>query len=262
MTRIHAQHKVIGRALIVLMLIFAFQAAGCSEVSISGKTAEDVFTNPQTLALVEAACNGDLAKVDSLVRQGANVNATGYRDTTPLSWVMLCRNYAGMQKLLELGANPNYKMEGDMSAVWLAAGGDDPKWLGILLAHGGNPNIRAGYRTALMIAIEQGRTANIQLLLDHGANVNEHDEGGNSAATQAAALSKFDVVLMLLGHGYNYNLQYLTNMVGVSAVAKHTRAETLKNEILDELASKGFRPNVVPHIGAPPPPPRQSNKSQ
>jgi len=218
-------------------------------VSISGKTAKDVFTDPQTLALVEASCHGDLAKMDALVRRGANVNATGYRDMTPLFWTMACKNYRGIEKLLELGANPNYKMEGDISAMYASSGSDDPHFLPLMLAHGGDPNIRAGYRTALMIAIEQDRTNNIQLLLDHGADVNEHDEGGSTAATQAAALSKFGIVLMLLKRGYSYDLVNLANSIDANVVAEHSQLSEEKKQILDMLASKGIRPNAVPHIG-------------
>ncbi|EQD27192.1 ankyrin-like protein [mine drainage metagenome] len=100
------------RALIALgMMAMMMQAAGCSEVEISGKNAADVFKDPQTLALVEAACHGDLPKIDALVKQGANVNAMGYRDMSVLGWTMACHSHRGFERLLELGANPNYKME-------------------------------------------------------------------------------------------------------------------------------------------------------
>lgn len=245
-----------GGARLILMvfgMLAIMQAAGGGEVKISGKTASDVFQNPQILALVEAACHGDLAKVDALVRQGADVNATGYRDMTPLFWTMLCKNYAAIEVLLTLGANPNYKMEGDVSAMWAAAGSNDPHFLPMMLAHGGDPNIRAGYRTALMIAIEQNRTKNIQLLLDHAADVNEHDEGGNSAATQAAALAKFDVVLLLLNRGYSYDLQDLANRVYVRVVGKDFSLNAERSKVLEVLEEKGIRAHVIPQVASPAP---------
>lgn len=239
-------------ALLMLGTLTIMQTAGCSEVKISGKTASDVFQNPQTLALVEAACHGDLAKVDALVKQGTKVNATGYRDTSVLAWVMLCKNYAGMEKLLELGANPNYKMEGDMSPVWLAAGSPDPKLLPILLAHGGDPNIWAGSDNALMIAMEQGRKQNFQMLLEHGANINAHDSGGNTVATYAAALAKFDVVELLLRRGYNYELQRLALGVSGRVVSSDVAAE--KQRVLDMLKARGVKfPLPTPQIAPPAP---------
>lgn len=234
-------------------------ATGCAAVKIGGKTAADVFTDPQTLTLVQAACDGNLTKMDELVKAGANVNATGYRDTSVLAWVMLCKSYAGMKKLLELGANPNYKMEGDMSPMWLAAGGDDPRWLPLLLDHGGDPNIRTGYRTALMIAIEQGRTQNVQLLLDHGADVNEHDEGGNTAAISAADFAKFDIVELLLRRGYSYDLPRLALAVDRGATAPQYEAE--KQHVLEILKLRGVKfplPTLHKTIFPPPPGLKQS----
>ena len=222
---------------------------------VSGKSTRDVFQDPQSRALAEAACHGDLSKLDALVKHGANVNATGYRDVSALAWTMICKNYEGAERLLELGANPNFKMKGtgDDSPMWLAAGSNDPHWLPMMLAHGGDPNIRSGYRTALMIAIEQDRMQNVKLLLEHGADVNEHYAGNDTAAMDAAALAKFDVVEMLLRHGYDYNLQDLTNMVSVDHVPPNDPKHAIWLQVLQILAAKGFHPNVVPHVGGPPP---------
>lgn len=252
MNRQCALYRLKQIGLVMFLMVAAIQTAGCSEVNVSGKTAADVFTNHQTLALVKAACQGDLAEIDKLVRRGANVNANGYRDTSVLAWVMLCSKYSSVKRLLELGANPNYKMEGDMSPMWLAAAGDDPKWLPLFFQYGGDPNIRAGYRTALMIAIENNRDKSVQLLLQHGADINEHDEGGSSAATQAAGLSKFDIVAMLLEHGYSYDLQGLALEVSGNLVSPNLAAK--KQHVLDMLKDRGVKfPLPPPHIGPPPP---------
>ena len=227
------------------------QAAGCSEVEISGKNAADVFKDPQTLALVNTACDGDIPKIDALVKQGANVNATGYRDMSVLVWTMACHNHRGAERLLQLGANPNFKMESDMSATWLAAESSDPQWLPMMQAHGGDPNIKSasGFETVLSAAIEQNRMQNVKLLLEHGADVNEHYAGNNTAATDAAALAKFDVVEMLLRHGYNYNLQDLANAVYVGRVPPNDPMHAFRLQVLQLLAAKGFHPNVVPQVG-------------
>lgn len=238
--------------LMALGMLTIMQTAGCGEVKISGKTASDVFHNPQTLALVEAACHGDLAKVDALVKQGANVNATGYRDMTPLFWTMLCKNYAGVKELLESGADPNYKMEGDMSAMWAAAGSDDLHFLPMMLAHGGDPNIWAGADSALMIAMEQNRKQNFQSLLEHGADINAHDAGGNTVATYAAALAKFDILEMLLKRGYDFDLQGLAIGVSRRVVSPDVAAE--KQHVLDMLKARGVKFPLPPPTIAPPAP--------
>ena len=118
-----------------------------------------------------------------------------------------------------------------------------------MLAHGGDPNIRAGFQTALMGTIEEGKIDQMLDLIEHGANVNEHDSGGNTAATYASALAKFDVVEMLLKHGYDYNLQDLANSVSVDHVPPNDPKHTAWLRVLQILAAKGFHPNVVPHVG-------------
>ena len=238
----------------VVVAAALIQTAGCSEVSVSGKTAKDVFQDPQTLALAEAACNGDLSRIDALVKQGADVNATGYRDTSVLAWTMQCRNYQGIERLLELGANPNYKMEGDMSPMWLAAGSSDPNFLPMMLAHGGNPNIWSGADNALMIAMEQDRINNFKLLLGHGADVNAHDSVGSTVATYAAALAKFDVIIMLLKHGYNYDLQGLALSVNGRVVPNNSTLYAQKQQVLEMLKKRGVKfPLPPPHVAPPPP---------
>ena len=227
---------------------------GCAAVKVGDKTAAEVFKNPQTLALVEAGCRGDIGKIDNLVKQGANVNAVGHNDMTVLVWVMMCHNHLGAKRLVELGANPNFVIRGfaNLSAMYLSAGSSDPYWLPLLIEHGGNVNIRAGYRTALMVAIEQDRAKNIQLLLDHGVDVNEHDEGGNSAATMAAALAKFNILEMLLKRGYNYNLERLAIGVNGRVVAPKFAAE--KQHVLDMLKERGVKFPLPPPTVAPPAP--------
>ena len=248
------------RSLLALgLMTMIMQTAGCSQVVIGGKSASDVFTDPQTLALVNAACAGDIPKIDTLVKQGASVNATGYRDMTVLIWTMECHNHGGAERLLQLGANPNFKMKqsGDMSATWLAAESSDPKWLPMVLAYGGDPNIAGpgGFRSALSVAIEQDRMQNVELLLEHGANVNEHDSGGNSAATDAAELDKFDVVEMLLKQGYDYDLQRLADLVRLKLPPNDPLAAS-RSKVLQMLAAKGYRPTPRPKgfVVLPPPP--------
>ena len=221
------------------------------EARVGGKTAEDVFHDPQTLALVTAACDGNVAKIEALTKQGANVNATGYRDMTPLFWAMACKNYAGIEKLLELGADPNYKMEDDISAMWASAGSDDPHFLPLMLAHGGDPNIRSGYQSALMIAMEQNRKQNFYLLLEHGADVNQVTEADNTVATYAAALNKFDVVADLLRHGYTHNLRFLRRMVQISVILPDSEEGKAKDKVVQMLEARGVKFPVPPMLNTP-----------
>lgn len=224
---------------VLLMVGAIMQIAGCSEVKFGGKTAREVFHAPQVAALAEAGCDGDLAKMDALAKQGVDVNATGDQGGPVLMWVLGCQNYAGVEKLLSLGANPNYKVGGTDSVTWVAAGAKDPKWLALMLAHGGDPSIWSGARSALMVASQYGRTQNFQLLLEHGADVNAHDIGHNSAATYAMAERKYDMVIALLEHGYNYELSVLARMMINSKISPNSEASVQRQQILDMLRERG-----------------------
>lgn len=229
--------RYLGFALLISGVIM--QTAGCSGVKLGGKTAREVFHAPQVAALAEAGCDGELAKMDALVKQGVDVNATDDQGGPVLWWVMGCKSYAGVEKLLSLGANPNYKVGGTDSATWVAAAADDPQWLPLMLAHGGDPNIWSGPTSALMIAIRYNRAQNFKLLLDHGADVNAHDIGHESAATYAMAERKYDFVVDLLNHGYSYELPMLARMMSNSVTAPNSRASTKRKQILDMLKKRG-----------------------
>lgn len=236
-----------GSLVFALLAVGAIsQTAGCSEVKLGGETAQEVFKVPQVVALAEAGCAGDLTKMDALVKKGVDVNATGEQGGPVLAWIMFCKNYAGVEKLLSLGANPNYKVGGTDSVTWIAAGADDPKWLPLMLAHGGDPNIWSVPTSALMNAIRYNRLQNFQLLLEHGADVNAHDIGHNSAATYAVAEGKYGIVIDLLNHGYNYELPRLARAMNNSVTTPNSKASVQRRQILDMLKKRG--------VELPPPP--------
>lgn len=239
-----ASSKCLGFALLAAGVIM--QTAGCSEVKFGGKTAREVFDVPQVAALAEAGCNGDLAKMDALVKKGVDVNATGDQSGPVLWWVFGCKNYAGVEKLLSMGANPNYKVGGTDSATWIAAGADDPKWLALMLAHGGDPNIWSGQRSALMVALKYGRVQNVKLLLDHGADINAHDSGGSSAATDAAVEKEYDVLIELIKHGYNYQLIRLARVVNNTVIPPDSKLSAQKMQILGMLKERGVEFPIPP----------------
>lgn len=106
---------------------------------LNGRTATSVFSDSKVAELANAACTGTATEVKPLVEAGADVNGKGMQGITPLIWAMSCHNYAGINALLEQGANPNLPMDSGDTAVYLAGGGNDPKILPLLLDHGGNP---------------------------------------------------------------------------------------------------------------------------
>jgi hypothetical protein len=100
-------------AAIVLLL------AGCSGSSqLKGKwKADDYFTDPQVIALCHAIEANDLDEIDRLVAAGANVNALGKGNMTPLLCAFPDNKLARFRRLLEHGANPNVVVESDFGTI-------------------------------------------------------------------------------------------------------------------------------------------------
>jgi ankyrin repeat protein len=141
----------------------------------------------------------------------------GKEDVTPLFWVMTSRSTTGMKQLLNVGADLNAKMtRRRVSAVNLAAGADDPKFLKVLLEHGGGDLDLADVdgNSPLQIAARENRLENVKLLLKYGADI--HLIGGiigsSTAAETAVSLNRYAIAVYMLEQGYNHDLQYLARL--------------------------------------------------
>lgn len=192
----------------IVMFLLVIPTVGRCEMQVVGETAKDNFGNTLEAKLARAAAEGNVGEVAQLVRNGANVNAIGQKNMTPLVWALTARNIKGMRALLQAGANPNQSMgpNKEFHPVWLAAGMESPEPLRVLLDFNGNPNAThdsADYN-ALMNAVMH--IENIKLLVDAGADVNVTDSIGYPMALTAADLAQYDVVIYLLEHGFNKNL--------------------------------------------------------
>lgn len=113
-----------------------------STFQLKGRSAALVFQDAKVAELANAACSSEATnEISVLVKSGVDVNGRGTEGITPLIWAMSCHNLAGIKALLKQGADPNLALTTDGStAVYLAAGGSDPRILPLLLSHGGNPN--------------------------------------------------------------------------------------------------------------------------
>jgi hypothetical protein len=199
-----------------------FLLSGCGDVAMSKLDARDYFSDPQAVALGQAACEGKVEKVAALIADGVPVNApghrptnaAGHRDFTPLAFAVACQSEAGVRALLEAGADPNYRHENDFTTVWVAAGWGNTAILRLLLDHGGDVNAADNSgETVLMRALALGietrdrdAWANYYLLLDRGADINQASGIGETVAGFAAALGRFDKIAEFLDRGYSYDL--------------------------------------------------------
>jgi ankyrin repeat protein len=133
-----------------------------------------VFAAGATAGLIEAAREGDVASVRTLVQRNVDVNAAGTDGTTALHWAA---------------------QRGDLEAVTL------------LIKHGANVNVANRYgATPLRGACENGNVGVVEALVKAGADVNAvRHESGDAPLMIAARSGHADVVRALLAHGANVN---------------------------------------------------------
>ena len=195
------------RAALCGLLLFFIPFLGCATdtTSVSGRTAIDIFHDPQVVALIDAVVDGNVAKAKGLMAAGANINASGDAGVTPLIWMIYAHNDRAIKLLLDLGANPNQAWDQGEAPVYMAASGGNLKLLKLLLDHGGDPDSPAHSNSAMMIAMIQLHLDCAELLLQRGADINYHHEF-SSAIAGPMIVGRFEWVIWLLDHGYTYDL--------------------------------------------------------
>lgn len=158
--------------------------------------------------LIAAVNNGDVAKVQSALRNKANPEARGTKGATAL---MLASElgHADIAKLLiGAGASVATTRMGGIAAIHHAAAGGQLQTLKLLLASGANVSARTDLgSTPLIVA---GRTGNLEVLktlLDAGADRTEKDSNAVTAFMLAAQTDCVECLKLLRVPGEDINTQ-------------------------------------------------------
>lgn len=209
---------------------------------LGGQTIGQTFKDDKVAALTRAAVNGDGKKVAALAAQGVDVNTVAENGATPLVWTLNARNHKGVEALLKTGADPNLLSEKTgLSPMNFVPMGDDVELLRLLLKYGGDPNHPGKDKIRerpLSLAAAEGRIDNVKLLLTAGADINAHDQFGDSAANHSVSSGEFEITAFLLEHGYNYNLPDLAQGVKIRQVPPNSDAQRWKDKVLQMLKER------------------------
>lgn len=200
--------SIISALVLCLLAIWgAVEVLGLGEVRLNGKPASYYFPDEQVEALVTAAAEGDVPAMKAAVEAGADVNYAGIEDIRPLLWPMYAKNKVGFEALLELGADPKLHAKDNFSLINVAAGGDDPDYLRMILDHGFDPNTPLGRKEepAIFEAIMQNRWPQLKMLLEYCYNLNWADEFGITAAIDAVSISEMKMAHYLVEQGLRHN---------------------------------------------------------
>ena len=154
--------------------------------------------------LSEAAMRGDMAAVESLLSERADINAAQGDGTTALHWAAYRDDVAMARVLLDAGADVAVQTRlGDLTPLFMAAKNGAAAMIEVLAEAGAEINVANTIGTTpLMLAAASGRADAVKVLLDRGADVDAKDTtNGQNAVMFAAALGRADVVRLLAESG-------------------------------------------------------------
>ncbi|WP_260844116.1 ankyrin repeat domain-containing protein [Stenotrophomonas rhizophila] len=209
--KVEATH-VVQAALAVTAWLMLFVFSGCTAASSHG--ADDYFDG-KGLELAIATETGDMQTIRSLIKnEGVDPDSVfAKRDGIPLvAWPLRAGNLEGLRALLENGADPNARqvkqVEGRElrfnNAMVYAAEMDDPRFLELLLKHGGDPNTRNSANETLLFQafISGNQWKNVKLLVENGANINEANRGSaDTVLSWYTTRGAFEHAYWLMEHG-------------------------------------------------------------
>lgn len=162
------------------------------------------FDKPASTALAAAVASGDQAEIKRQLQQ-TDVDTRGSNGATLLLEAIRNGKLASAQALLDGGADPNLADQDGQTSVHAAAFAVDPAFLQLVLAHGGDPNVRnpvtgAPPLTAAILGLHQSQ---VQLLLDAKADPDLADNNRDAPIHNAARTNSGAILLQLLQAGAN-----------------------------------------------------------
>jgi ankyrin repeat protein len=193
--------------------------------SMSYNTTDIFGSGTPEKALADAAAYGDMKTINRLIAAGANVNAAGRHEITPLWWAAWAENKKGFTALLDHGANPSMQRTEGYPIMYLVVEIRDPAFLEAALKHGGDANLidkRTG-EPPLFRAVMHDLCKHVKLLLAAGADANAQPLSGETLPATAIGVHR------------DYQLAYELIQAGADPTKKQIGDNTLADVI--ELAS-------------------------
>ncbi len=158
-------------------------------------------------ALLLAAKNGEKGIVELLLQHGAEINAQDPEKQTPLALATIAGAKDVVAFLIKQGADVNTtNIRGNTPLICSTQA--SPEITQLLLESGAAAKINeAGYEaeTALHFAAENSGIPTIELLLQHGANINARNRFGQTPLALATLKDRKDIVEFLITRGADVN---------------------------------------------------------
>lgn len=165
--------------------------------------------------LADAAKRADWATLQTLLQQGADVNAPQGDGSTALHWASYWDNREIAALLIRAGTEVNATTDLGVTPLWAACENGSSAMVETLLEAGADPNVALPFgETPLMTAARTGNADVVGQLLARGAEVDAATEAGSygaqTALMWAVAQKHPAVVEVLLAHGADVDARSTT----------------------------------------------------
>lgn len=171
---------IISACLVVVAMFITGVAFSSQLMKLASGAFEESYRDED---LLDAAMNGETARVIELLEQGANPDAADYGGWTALMSAIDQNNADMARALLNAGATTDLvEDEYENSALTIAISNGYEEVAELLLGHEANPNLQDSFGwTPLMTAASYGEEGIARLLLEYGADTSLTDENGWTA---------------------------------------------------------------------------------
>jgi ankyrin repeat protein len=149
------------------------------------------------------ACKkGDIEGIKVLIANGADVNAKGDYNLTPLHEACTNKNIDVARILIEKGADVNAMDRYGRAVLYSACGIGDIDMVKLLIEKGADVNKQNQHgESAILFSCNHDDTAIVQCLIDNGADVNTKDRPGNTPLAKACDSDRAEIAELLIDKG-------------------------------------------------------------
>ena len=197
--------------------------------------------------LATAVADGDLPRVQELIKDGADINQPQGDSLTPLHLAFLTGNEAIARVLLEKDATLKVKTADGWTPLHCAAKKGTESAVRLCLDHGADIKARTrDGQTALHKVCKSGSVASTKLLMERGAKLEAADDWGWRPLNTAAAAGFKDIVELLIAEGADLEerdkegrtVQACAAGAGHHALVEYLRMERYR-QLVNDIRQRG-----------------------
>jgi ankyrin repeat protein len=203
--RLDKRMKTIERALRIRRSLFGVVLVAVAQMAAPGR-AQDAASDPG-VQLAAAARAGQLAEVRDLIASGVDPSGADLQGTSALHWAAYREDIEMVRLLIDAGADVIAVNRYEYVPLYFAVGNGDAVMIRALLEAGADPNwVDPTGETLLMSVSRVGKVDAARALVEHGAAIDAGDtEYDQTALMMAVREGSTEIVGLLLDEGADPN---------------------------------------------------------